>query len=268
MIVASIAMWAMAANGTIAQWEGAILFVALISYVVFCIWKSRSENKEVLDEFASEYSEPVSGTRHVLTNLGLFLAGLVLLGIGSKWLVAGAVTIATWMGVSKLVIGLTIVAIGTSLPEVVTSIVASYRGERDIAVGNVVGSNLFNILCVLGLTSVVSKGGVPVSPDAVAFDIPVMVAVAVICLPIFLSGSVIRRYEGALFLVYYAAYTTFILLAAMQSSLQKWFGTTVLVVVLPLTVLTLGLSFYQGIDRSAESDPNDAPADRDVDSEA
>ena len=107
--------------------------------------------------------------------------------------VSSAVEIAHYFGVSDLVIGPTIVAVGTSLPEVVTPIVAALRGERDIAVGNVVGSNIFNILCVLGLTSIVTPGGLEVSATALQFDIPVMIAVARACLPIFFTGYTLAR---------------------------------------------------------------------------
>ena len=181
----------------------------------------------------------------LLTDLARLLGGFVLLAGGAMLLVSGGVTLARRLGVSPLVTGLTIVALGTSLPEVVTSIVASIRGQRDIAVGNVVGSNLFNILCVLGLTGAVSPHGVPVSEQAIAFDIPVMVAVSVICFPIFLSGSLIRRYEGALFLAYLSLYTVFLVLAATNPENKRWFGQVILFAVVPLTVLTLGMSFLQ-----------------------
>jgi len=105
--------------------------------------------------------------------------------------------------VSELIIGLSIVAVGTSLPEIATSIIATLRGERDIAVGNVVGSNLFNILAVLGLSSVVSPSGVAVAPEALRFDLPVMIGAAIACLPIFFTGNRIARWEGALFFAYY-----------------------------------------------------------------
>ena len=120
------------------------------------------------------------------------------------------------LGVSDLVIGLTIVAAGTSMPEVVTSIVASVRGQRDIAVGNVVGSNIFNLLGVLGLSSLVSPDGMAVSAAALHFDIPVMTAVALACLPVFFTGQTIARWEGGLFLGYYVAYTAYLVLAAQQ----------------------------------------------------
>lgn len=257
MIAASVCMWIMGADGKIDRWEGGLLFGALVIYIVFCIRKSRSEHQEVVDEFALEYSESALGIRGLVKQIGLIVAGLVLLGLGSNWLVDGAVTVATRLGVSQLVIGLTIVAVGTSLPEVVTSVVASFRGERDIAVGNVVGSNLFNILCVLGLTSVVAPDGVAVSDEAVAFDIPVMVAVAVICFPIFLTGSVIQRWEGGLFVLYFLAYTTFLVLAATRSPGSELFAQVVGFAVVPLTLLAIAVSFYQGRGKSAALDGSD-----------
>ena len=129
-------------------------------------------------------------------NLAFVAAGLVLLVLGSRWLVNGAVAFAQALGVSELVIGLTIVAAGTSLPEVATSILAAFRGERDIAVGNVVGSNIFNILAVLGLSGLVAPAGCPSTAALLRFDLPVMIAVAVACLPIFASGALDRALGG------------------------------------------------------------------------
>ena len=249
MIAASLAMWAVAADGTIARWEGLLLFVALLIYIVFCIRKSRSEEQKVVDEFAQQYSKSVNGWLAILKQIALIVAGLIFLGWGSSWLVDGAVTVATRLGVDELLIGLTIVSIGTSLPEVVTSVVASYRGERDIAVGNVVGSNLFNILCVLGLTGVVSPSGINVSEEAIIFDIPVMLAVAVLCFPIFLSGNVIRRHEAALFLIYYGIYTGFLIAAAQDPELKERFGGVVLYGVLPLTAFALLISLGKHLRR-------------------
>ena len=145
----------------------------------------------------------------------------------------GAVAFAQALGVSELVIGLTIVAAGTSLPEVATSILAALRGERDIAVGNVVGSNIFNLLAVLGLSSLVAPGGLPAPAALLRFDLPVIVAVALACLPIFASGAVIARWEGALFLFYYAAYTAYLVLAAQQHDALPAFSAVMEAFVLP-----------------------------------
>ena len=167
------------------------------------------------------------------------MVGLGLLVLGSHWLVESAVDVARGLGVSELVIGLTLVAAGTSLPEVVTSVVAALRGERDIAVGNVVGSNIFNLAGVLGLACVAAPDGVAVAPGALRFDLPVMVAVALATLPIGFTGGRIARWEGALLLAWYAAYTTWLILAATGHVALPGYRAALLGFALPLTALTL-----------------------------
>ncbi len=228
----------MAGDGSIGRLDGALLFAGAIAYTVFQVRQSRRESAAIRDEFAQEYGKKRSSTA---ANLAFVGAGLVLLVLGSRWLVNGAVAFAQALGVSELVIGLTIVAAGTSLPEVATSVLAALRGERDIAVGNVVGSNIFNILSVLGLSALVAPSGLPVSPALVAFDAPVMIAVAVACLPIFASGAAIARWEGALFLFFYVAYTAYLVLAAQQHDALPAFSTVMQLFVLPLTAITLAV---------------------------
>lgn len=240
MIAVSIVTLLLGLDGKISRLDGLFLSAGVIAYTVFVIHHSRKENKNLQDEYARAYG----GTQETslqswMINTAFIVGGLGLLVLGSRWLVEGAVSIAQWLGVSELVIGLTIVAAGTSLPEVATSIIASIRGERDIAVGNVVGSNIFNILGVLGLSSIVAPDGIHVSPAALRFDIPVMIAVAVACLPIFFTGNVIARWEGALFLGYYAAYTLYLVLAAAQHAALPAFSLAMIWFVMPLTVLTL-----------------------------
>jgi len=176
----------------------------------------------------------------------LMLAGLGMLVLGSRWLVNGAVEVATRLGVSQLVIGLTVVAAGTSLPEVATSVLASLRGQRDIAVGNVVGSNVFNLLGVLGIAGALSSG-IVVPPAALAFDLPVMTAVALACLPIFFTGLLITRWEAGIFLGYYLAYTAYLILRAAEHEALPEFSGVMLFFVVPLTVLTLGLAGWRRI---------------------
>jgi cation:H+ antiporter len=159
--------------------------------------------------------------------------------------VRGAVDLASRLGMSELVIGLTIVAAGTSLPELATSVVASIRGERDIAVGNVVGSNIFNILGVLGLSSALSPRGITISDAAMRFDIPVMIAVAIACLPVFFTGYVIARWEGALFLAYYVAYATWLVLIATRSPSRDAVQFALGSVIIPLTAVTLAVIAYR-----------------------
>lgn len=173
----------------------------------------------------------------------------MLLVVGSNWLVDSATAFARYLGVSDVVIGLTVVAVGTSLPELVTSVVAVYRGERDIAVGNVVGSNIFNLMGVLGLASLAAPAGIQVPEAVIRFDIPVMIAVAFACLPIFFTDGVISRSEGALLLGYYAAYTLYLVLAAAHHDTLPRYSAVMLYFVMPLTVITLCLVTVREIRR-------------------
>jgi cation:H+ antiporter len=189
-------------------------------------------------EYEQEFG-PREGAGGLWKNIGLVVVGVAALVLGSKWLVNGAVAIAQALGVSELVIGLTIVAAGTSLPEVATSVVAALRGERDIAVGNVVGSNIFHILCVLGISSLASPKGLEVPQAAQAFDIPVMIGVAVACLPVFFAGYRISRANGIAFLGFYTAYVLHLIFTATNHEALGTFRMAMLWFVLPLTALTL-----------------------------
>lgn len=240
MIGLSFLMWFMGLDGLINRWDGAILFAGIIIYTTWSIVQSRHENRKIQDEYTQEYgSQPGHSPGQLLWYVALVVAGLILLTIGSNWLVDGAIAIARALGVSELLIGLTIIAVGTSLPEVAASVMASVKGERDIAVGNVIGSNIFNILSVLGLTSLVSPNGVKVSSTALSFDIPVMIAVAVACLPIFFNGHKITRWEGGLLFGYYLAYTLYLIFKATNNTVLPLFAAAMVYFVIPLTVITL-----------------------------
>ena len=241
MIGASLVTFGLAWDGQLSRIDGAILFSAVVIYTLFLVISSRRENAAGADdEFAKEFGLDEPAKAHAgLVNAGLVLGGLVLLVVGSNFLVEGAVALARALGLSELVIGLTVIAIGTSLPELATSIMAAFRGERDIAVGNIVGSNIFNLLCVLGLASLVSPQAIGVSSNALAFDFPVMIAVAVACLPIFFAGYCIKRWEGALFLAYYVAYTLYLVLASTGRPFAETFGDAMIGYALPLTAITL-----------------------------
>jgi cation:H+ antiporter len=225
-------------NGRLSRGEGFLLVLLSGGYTLFLILQGRRDTGPH-DEFAQEYGPTAFVVRHWAGNLALVLGGLFLLVAGARWLVEGAVEIARTFGLSELVTGLTIVAVGTSLPELATSVIASLKGERDIAVGNIVGSNIFNILVVLGLAASVSPEGIAVSPAALHFDLPVMLAASLACLPIFFTGSAIARWEGFLFLGYYVAYTAYLLLASSSHAALPFFGKAMLLFVLPLTALTL-----------------------------
>jgi cation:H+ antiporter len=234
MIGVSVFALLIAIDGKISGWDGLILFLSLGGYM---FWTVREGQKAGADQDEQE-------TQHrVIVQLGLVAIGLVCLVLGSRWLVEAATTMAQSLGVSDLVIGLTIVAAGTSLPEVVTSIVASLKGERDIAVGNVVGSNIFNVLAVLGIAGMVSPGGVIIDESTLWIEFPIMVAVALVCLPVFFTGLVIARWEGALLFGYYVLYTVFVFLTASGFSTDT-FQLAMFGGVMPLTVLSLGVSLW------------------------
>ena len=248
MIGTSLLVFAMGLDGRISRVDGFILFIGALVYTILATRLGRRESREVEKEYANEY-----GVRHAgLTGswpaqLFLIACGLTMLVFGARWLVASAVEIAKSFGLSELVIGLTIIAAGTSLPEIATSAVASLRGERDIAVGNVVGSNIFNVLAVLGLSSIMSPRGITVAPAALTFDIPVMIAVALACAPIFLTGHLIARWEGFVFLMYYSAYTAYLILNAGAHDALPAFSAVMLEFVLPITVLTLAIAYTRHV---------------------
>lgn len=239
LIGASVLMEVLGLDGRLGRLDGLLLFAGVLTYTVVVIRQSRKPQAAPIDaEYEHEYGRSARSSG-LLANLLLIAGGVALLVVGSRWLVAGAVTLARSLGVSELIIGLTIVAVGTSLPEVVTSVVAALRGERDIAVGNAVGSSIFNILSVLGLASLLSPTGIAVSEPALHFDIPVMIAVAVACLPVFFTGYVIARWEGLLFLTYYGIYTLYLVLAATHHDALPAFSLTMAAFILPLTAVTL-----------------------------
>jgi cation:H+ antiporter len=175
--------------------------------------------------------------------VALVVVGLLLLVAGAEFLVRGASRLARAVGISPLVVGLTVVACGTSAPELAVNVKAGLSGQADIAVGNIVGSNVFNILAVLGAAGVIS-GNVTVAPAAMRFDIPVMIAAAVACLPIFFTGGRISRGEGALFAACYVAYVTYLALAASHHDSLPAFSAVMLWFALPATALGVGFSLY------------------------
>ena len=244
MIGASVLLWVFGLDGVLGRVDGLILTAGLIAYMSWTVWQARKESTRFQGELegAIETRAGVSrngAIRKIAVQLGLVVLGLVLLVLGSKWLVGGSVTIAQRLGVSQLMIGLTIVAVGTSLPEIVTSILAGLRGHSEIAVGNVVGSNILNILAVLGVSSIIAPEGIAVSRDALYLDIPEMIAVAVACLPIFFTQYRIDRWEGYLFFGYYLAYTAYLIVHATHPEREHTLSVVMLGVVVPLTLLTL-----------------------------
>ncbi|MBX7057712.1 MAG: calcium/sodium antiporter [Leptospirales bacterium] len=260
LIGVSLLTWLFALDGVIGRLEGATLFAGAVVYTILLVWISRRQSRalalekteaaELIDE-----SERPRGARQILWQIGLLFSGLVLLGIGSRWLVDGAVALARYAGLSELVIGLTIVAAGTSLPEVAASVAAAIKGEREIAVGNVIGSSIFNLLFVLGASSAISARGVAVSPDVLGLDLPVMLATALLFVPVFLRGFSVERWEGGLFLSYYVVYAAYLALKGEHSANAALFGQAALYGLLPITGATLLVLLIVHLRRSRRSAP-------------
>jgi cation:H+ antiporter len=234
----SLLVGAMAMDLRLSFAEGAVLAAIIAGYTLLLYVQGKNAPaNEVADDLLPSGPAWLSKLPAQLLLIGV---GLGMLVLGSRWLVDSATTFAAMLGVSELVIGLTIVAAGTSLPEVATSVIAALRGEREIAVGNVLGSNIFNLGVVLGVSAMVSGTGLTVPPSLLAFDLPVMIAVAVACLPILFTGHLIARWEGAVFLGYYVAYTTYLVLYAQDHDALDEYSLVMRTVVIPLTVVTLG----------------------------
>lgn len=251
MILSSALLFLFGLNGNISRGEGVIFLTGIFAYTGILLYKSKKESAAIKEEYEKEFGfHNGRSLKKWAVNILLIIIGLALLVIGSKWLVDGATAMARSLGASELIVGLTIVAAGTSLPELATSVLASIRGERDIAVGNIIGSNVYNILGVLGLSSVVNAGGIKVSRAATAFDIPVMAAVAAACLPVFLTGRMISRWEGALFFAYYLAYTAYLILLAtghhFTGAYAFWFSSAII----PATIVVLLFTLISGLRRA------------------
>jgi cation:H+ antiporter len=215
MIAVSLAVWWLAADGRIGRFEGAVLVAVVVAYTIVLARISRRVPAAVEQDYAAEVGARAATSPAVwIKSSAAVLGGLAMLVIGSRWLVEGAVVIARSLAVSELVIGLTLVAAGTSLPELATSAVAAFRGHRDIAVGNVVGSNVFNLTMVLGTTALVATRTLEVPPDAIRFDLPTMVVSGALCWPMFLTGRTVARWEGGVLLCGYLAYGTWLVLRA------------------------------------------------------
>ncbi len=256
MIGFSILCIVLALDGSLDRFDGLLLVVLMLAYTIFLVLQSQRQNATLQSASKADKStaanplaapeQPAIAAKqaHWAVSILQLAAGLVLLVVGSEWLVESAIIIARHFGVADVIIGLTIVAAGTSMPEVATSIVATLKGERDIAVGNVIGSNIFNILACLGISSLIAPNGLDIPSSVLAFDIWVMLAVALICLPIFFSGREIARWEGFVLLGYYIAYTAYLILATQDHDALPLYSMSMLLFVLPLSLIALLTSVW------------------------
>ncbi len=212
-ILSAGALFLMGLDGRLTTLEGVILIAGAIVFTLLTVRIARRESQAVRAEFAQEYGERLSPhpVRQMVINSVILVAGIVIIGFGADWLVDGAVELARIFGVSDAFIGLTVVAIGTSAPEIVTAIVATIRNERDIAVGNLIGSSVYNILLILGVTSVVPSGDIPVPPELAFVDLPVMLGATLLCIPVFVTRRMVSRLEGLLFVGSYVVYLSYLI---------------------------------------------------------
>lgn len=245
VVAVSFAVFAMAVQGGgIGRAESGVLLLGAIVYTTYVGLAGRAERDPDTDALPGGGGPTARG---VLTQVAWLVLGLGGLVVGSRWLVEGATAVARSLGMSELVIGLTIVAIGTSLPEVATSVVAVLKGERDLAIGNVLGSNLLNLLAVFGVAGALAPGGVPVSEAATGFDMPLMIAVAVVCLPVFFTGQRIARWEGVTLFAYYLVYLAFVVVNATRAdALPSWMAPAL---VFGVPALVIALSVLPGVWR-------------------
>lgn len=212
MVSAALALIVMSSDGVLSRLDGAILLTAAILYTVALARQSKKERSAAQREFQEEYGRPQRMTSaSALVCLALIVAGIAITVWGAHVLVNAAVSLARLVGVSDAIIGLTIVAIGTSAPEFATTMISTWQNERDVAIGNLIGSTSYNILAILGVTCLVTPGGVPVSDEILWIDIPLAAAAALICIPVFATGRRVSRREGAFFVTVYVVYLTILL---------------------------------------------------------
>ena len=226
----SMAVWGMASGGRL-TWQAGLAL--LVGTAINLIWEMRTAS-----EYSDEEGDFDEGDRATPAVAAAKLAGgLVLLVLGSDVLVKGATAAAIGLGVTETVIGLTIVSAGTSMPELVTSLVAAYRGKADLAIGNVVGSNLLNQLVILGVCGVFSGEGLLVDPAVISRDLPVMVLTTLALLPILWTRGVVTRLEGGILVGLYGLYLAEQVLSETLTTAQDEFRFVILVVVLPLVLV-------------------------------
>ena len=246
-------------GGGISRQNGMLMFVLLVIFVVGRVVLDRflerrqagrmlQSNKGAAGEAVVTYEHTESENfsfRRLGVDLAFIGGGLILLTFGSQWLVDCSISICQALGISELLIGLTVLAIGSSSPEIVVSIVATLKGEMDVAVGNIVGSNTMNILCVLALTAVYA-GFIPVSPDARTYDLIITLAVTLVCVPIFASSMTISRSEGIFFLAGCLAYCVFLYFKTVESPYLTAVCWTLGIIMAAFFVWALAVEAWEG----------------------
>lgn len=238
MIATTAGFWALCANGVVTPSEGLVLVAVLMIYLFWLVVQTRRDRPEYIRSVEQELV-PREGRLRIGPVLAITfcLIGGVLLWWGSEWAVTAAVDLATLAGVPPVVVALTILAAGTSLPELATSVAAAIRRESDICVGNVVGSNILNIGAAFAPSAAIAAGGVPVANQILAVDFPVLFGISLLCLPVFWSGGRVDRAEGALFLLLYGGYLSVLAGQAVRFPGHDFWTDVYLWGVLPVALL-------------------------------
>jgi len=250
MIGASAALLVMSLDRQLSRVEGLTLFCGLVAFVArTLIAASKSDDAQVHERIAVDDASGADSPGALSVDLGAqwwpqvarLAVGIAGLAVAARYVISGAESLAVVLGIPELIVGLTIMALGTSAPEIVTTVIAALKGRRELAVGNAVGSNIFNILLVLGLSSAISPKGIPISDDAVTLDLPILLAVAVACLPFVFWDNRLNRWEGGVFVAYYIAYLIFLVLDGTGHRASDPFAVVMTGFVAPLTALTVGV---------------------------
>jgi cation:H+ antiporter len=203
MTVASLALWLLARDGKLSRVDGTILCLGGAAFTAGIIWTSRKESAPVREDYASRSER---GRRGPLLRVLALVAGIGLVLVGAEFLVDGSIEVARSLEVSEATLGLTVIAIGTCSPELVTTLTSTIRGDRDIAIGNLLGSTVYNIAVILGITVLVAPADLQIPQEVIAADLLVLAVVGLITVPVLLTGHRISRLEGGAFVAAYLGY--------------------------------------------------------------
>ncbi len=238
VVLVSLAVLGLAWKGYIGRADGVGLVIAALAYVGWTAFLGRGETSPVREDLAQLVrSGPLQSPRSLIVQVILGVTGLGLILLGAYCLVRGVADLADLLKIDSRLAGLTALAIGASLPTLIAAIWFSARGRRHIALGTIIGSNILNSLAVLGIAALVASEMLKVPSAAIRFDIPVMIAASILCIPIICRGCVVTRWEGVLFLACYAAYFTYLVLQIVVPGTVKAFDKLVIMVVIPATII-------------------------------
>ncbi len=244
LLFATILTYLLALDGVLGRFDGLILSFMAFNYFLYIVRKGKKETKSVEKEYAEYLGDTKTTSHSLIKNIFLTILGMGILVLGSHFFINASVSLAQHFGISDLVIGLTVVALGTSLPEMAASITAAMKGERDIAVGNIIGSNILNIFVVLGVSSAIAKNGILVGPEALSFNYPFLILSSLLIYPIFVTDSEISRSDGLLLVFIYSFYTIYLILEAKGSPSLEYFKNIIFYFVAPAILSIVIIKYF------------------------